>query len=61
MMDSYSFSIQSNVHKETIGGYDKNGNINSLQRRGKDGTLTGDYSYVYHTGTNKLDKINHSS
>src|SRR5690606_1627203 len=59
---AYSFSVASlNKHKETIGGYDKNGNITSLQRRDKDGTLMGDYNYIYHTASNKVDKINNGS
>jgi RHS repeat-associated protein len=57
---AYSFAAQTNVQKETIGSYDKNGNINSLQRRGKSANLTGDYSYVYTANTNQLDKINNS-
>jgi RHS repeat-associated protein len=48
------------AYQERIPAYDKNGNISSLQRRGKSGALTADYSYIYESATNKLDKINHA-
>lgn len=48
------------AYKENIPGYDKNGNIQSLIRKGKGGTTLGNYGYVYETSTNKLDKVNHN-
>ncbi len=48
-------------YKESIPGYDKNGNIQSLQRKGLNGTTLGNYNYVYEPNTNKLDKVNHNS
>jgi RHS repeat-associated protein len=49
------------AQREQIPNYDKNGNIKSLVRKGKQAQITGDYAYAYETNTNKLDKINHNS
>lgn len=47
-------------YREGIGGYDKNGNIQTLVRKGKTGNTLGNYVYVYTPNTNQLDKINHN-
>lgn len=49
------------AYKESIPGYDKNGNIQSLLRKGLNGDVIGNYNYVYEPNTNKLDKVNHNS
>lgn len=56
---NYNFSgvMPPDPYKESISGYDKNGNIQGLTRRGKTGPL-GNYGYVYTPSTNQLDKIN---
>lgn len=55
---SYTFSTPGNDQfKESIGGYDKNGNIQSLLRKGKTGNTLGNYGYAYQANTNKLDQI----
>lgn len=41
--------------------YDKNGNIQSLLRKGKTGNSLANYGYVYESNTNRLDKVNHNS
>jgi YD repeat-containing protein len=46
--------------REQIPSYDKNGNIQSLQRKGNDAQVTANYAYVYEANTNKLDKVNHN-
>jgi RHS repeat-associated protein len=47
-------------YREGIGGYDKNGNIQTLLRKGKTGNTLGNYNYIYTPNTNQLDKINHN-
>ncbi|MEI9919744.1 MAG: hypothetical protein WDO14_13235 [Bacteroidota bacterium] len=55
---SYSFSAASpQSFKEAIGSYDKNGNIQSLTRNGKDALVLGNYTYHYINSTNKVDSI----
>lgn len=51
----------SDAYKESVPSYDKNGNIQSLVRKGKGGATLGNYGYVYEPNTNKLDKVNHNS
>ena len=51
----------SEAYKESIPAYDKNGNIQSLLRKGLNGDVIGNYNYVYEANTNKLDKVNHNS
>jgi RHS repeat-associated protein len=46
--------------REQITGYDDNGNIQGLLRKGKSAQTIADYNYVYEANTNKLDKINNS-
>jgi RHS repeat-associated protein len=47
--------------RENISGYDKNGNISGLLRKGvKNAQVTANYSYIYEPNTNKLDKINNN-
>jgi RHS repeat-associated protein len=46
--------------KESIGGYDKNGNISSLLRKDKHGAVIGNYSYAYEANTNKLDRVDNN-
>lgn len=48
------------AYRENVTGYDKNGNILSLNRKGKDTQVIGNYNYLYETATNKLDKVNHN-
>ncbi len=57
---SYAFTGLGNMHKEAITTYDKNGNINALQRYGKTANVLANYDYVYIPNTNMLDKINHN-
>ncbi|MBL7839200.1 MAG: hypothetical protein JNJ75_03575 [Cyclobacteriaceae bacterium] len=45
--------------REQVPLYDKNGNIQSLIRKGRTGQTTANYSYAYEAGTNRLDKVNH--
>lgn len=52
--------IFGDAYKESIPAYDKNGNIQSLVRKGLNASSLADYSYVYETNTNKLDKVNNS-
>jgi RHS repeat-associated protein len=47
--------------REQISGYDKNGNITGLVRKGKTAQTVGNYAYVYEANSNKLDKVNHNS
>lgn len=56
---NYNFSgvMPPDPYKESISGYDKNGNIRGLTRRGKTGPL-GNYGFVYTPNTNQLEKIN---
>jgi len=37
--------------------YDKNGNITTLLRKGKQAQTTGNFTYVYEANTNRLDKV----
>lgn len=46
------------AHREAVPSYDKNGNISSLLRKGKDGNTLANYGYDYEAHTNKLDKVN---
>ncbi len=46
-----------NAYKEGIGGYDKNGNIQSLVRNGKTGNVLGNYTYNYTASKNQLASI----
>jgi RHS repeat-associated protein len=45
-------------YKEAIGGYDANGNIQSLVRKGKTGNSLANFTYNYTPSTNKLASIN---
>ena len=59
---SYTFNpASSQQHREGASSYDKNGNIQSLIRKGKLGNTTANYAYVYESNTNKLDKVNHNA
>lgn len=53
--------LASDAYKESIPAYDKNGNIQSLLRKGINGNVMGNYNYIYEANTNKLDKVNHNS
>ncbi|HEY8936109.1 MAG TPA: RHS repeat-associated core domain-containing protein, partial [Cyclobacteriaceae bacterium] len=57
---SYTTTLAPSAYKEGIGSVanDKNGNIQSMQRNERSGVSMGNYTYVYETGTNKLDKVN---
>jgi RHS repeat-associated protein len=58
-MGSNTFQpILTQPYKEMISAYDKNGNIQGLERKGKNGAAVGNYAYVYETNTNKVDRIN---
>jgi len=46
-----------NPYLESIGGYDDNGNILSLNRKNKLGVNLADFNYAYSAHTNKLEKI----
>lgn len=48
-------------HREAANIYDKNGNIQSLTRKGNEGNTLANYGYVYESNTNKLDKVNHNA
>jgi RHS repeat-associated protein len=48
------------AQREQIPGYDKNGNIQNLVRKGKQAQTIGNYSYQYESNTNKVDYINHN-
>jgi RHS repeat-associated protein len=55
---SYSFSAASpQSYRESIGSYDKNGNIMSLTRNGKGANVLGNYAYNYTPNTNKLASV----
>lgn len=55
---TYGFSPNgSQAYKENIAGYDKNGNITSLGRKGKTGNTLADYDYNYFPNSNKLESI----
>jgi len=58
---SYAATLSTTIYNESIPGYDKNGNIQSLVRNNKGGTAIGNYGYVYEANTNRVDKINHNS
>lgn len=49
------------AYREQIPGYDKNGNIQSLVRKGKDAQTLANYTYVYEANTNKLDRVDHNN
>lgn len=49
------------AYKENIPSYDKNGNIQSLVRKGLNGNVLGNYIYKYKPSTNKLDTVKHNS
>ncbi|MBX2900357.1 MAG: RHS repeat-associated core domain-containing protein [Cyclobacteriaceae bacterium] len=57
---SYTTSFNEE-QREQITGYDKNGNINGLVRKGKTAQTLGNYTYDYETNSNRLDKVNHNS
>jgi RHS repeat-associated protein len=50
----------SDEQRENIPSYDKNGNINSLLRKGKSAQTIANYSYAYEPNTNRLDKVNNN-
>jgi RHS repeat-associated protein len=58
-----STAVFGEPQRESVGsgGYDKNGNILSMLRKGKAGQDIANYSYVYENNTNKLDKIDQNS
>lgn len=45
------------AYREGVPGYDKNGNIQSMIRKGKTGNTLGNYGYSYQASTNKLTSI----
>lgn len=58
---AYGFSAAANeAHREGVPAYDKNGNIQSLVRKGSTGNSLANYTYDYEANTNKLDKVNHN-
>lgn len=57
---SYGTSF-AEAYREQVPAYDKNGNIQSLVRKGKDAQTIANYTYVYEANTNKLDKVNHNN
>ncbi len=59
---AYGFSAGSaQAYREAVPGYDKNGNIQSLIRKGKEGRPLAGFDYVYEANTNRLDKVNENS
>ena len=48
------------AYREGVPAYDKNGNIQSLTRKGKTGNTLANYNYVYEPNTNRLDRVNHN-
>jgi RHS repeat-associated protein len=55
---SYSFTASPSLqYKEAVGGYDNNGNISSLSRNNKAGTVIGNYTYNYTANKNQLASI----
>lgn len=59
---AYGFSAAANeAHREGVPAYDKNGNIQSLIRKGSTGNSLANYNYVYEANTNRLDKVNHNA
>ena len=48
-----------NAHQVTVPGYDKHGNIQSLNRKGSVGNVLGDYDYHYKQNSNQLTSIDH--
>ncbi|MBS1506481.1 MAG: hypothetical protein JSS79_07545 [Bacteroidetes bacterium] len=46
-----------NAYQESIGSYDKNGNILGLNRTGKTGNTLGNYTYNYNAGKNQLASV----
>jgi RHS repeat-associated protein len=59
---NYGFSVSgTQAYKEDIGGYDKNGNIQSLVRKGQTTNTLANYSYAYQSNTNKLTQVSHNS
>lgn len=58
---TYGLSLSgTQAYKEDIGGYDKNGNIQSLVRKGKIGNDLANYNYAYEANTNKLNSVAHN-
>jgi RHS repeat-associated protein len=49
------------AQREQVPSYDKNGNIILLTRKGKDGQITGNYTYVYDGNSNRLDRITNTT
>lgn len=45
------------AYKEDVTGYDKNGNIGGMIRKGKTGNTLANYTYNYQTNTNKLTSV----
>lgn len=59
---SYNFAPSGvNAYQENIGGYDKNGNINSLSRKNKAGTSIANFGYNYKPNTNQLASVTDNS
>lgn len=54
---NYSSTLSATSYNENITGYDKNGNINGLNRKDKSGAVMGNYSYNYVANTNKLASV----
>ena len=58
--DKFYVPTLSEEQRESVPSYDKNGNIQSLIRKGNTGQVTANYNYVYEPGKNQLDKVNHN-
>jgi RHS repeat-associated protein len=58
---SYSFvGSGNNAYQERIPGYDLNGNIERLQRKGEMGENLADFTYHYTGNTNQLEEVQHN-
>jgi RHS repeat-associated protein len=54
---SYTGTLSPTTYNESIGGYDKNGNILGLNRKDKNSTVMGNYSYSYNANKNQLASV----
>lgn len=55
---NYSFlKSPSSAHRESVNGYDKNGNISRLNRKDAYGSDLSNFRYVYTPGSNRLKEI----
>lgn len=57
---NYTAALSASAYNENIPGYDKNGNIQNLVRKGKTGNTLGSYGYTYTPSTNKVATITNS-